>query len=815
MSGPFGAGGLQLFGGAGDFYPYTIDQSLRFEDGDNPYLTKTFSSSGGTIWTFSCWVKLGTTATSRVLLHGYSDGNNFAQLVLDSNAEVAFYSATSGTARILAHTQALQRDPSAWYHIVAKFNATSGSEEYKVYVNGENQTLDITTALSAHQSKIGNNNANYIGNNFNQSLDFDGYMAEVNFIDGTALDADSFGETKAGIWIPKQYSGSYGTNGFYLDFADGSALGDDESGNANDFTASGLASTDVVLDSPTNNFGTLNPLATDYITPPNYAEGNLEFISVFNYHRTVFGSMGLTTGKWYFEGRSHGGNKFTIGLSDALNMHHTQSSTANNIIGYLPSGLYAYGDAVGLYAGTIYKNGSSVASSLGYATGDKMAIAFDADAGKVWFRRNGTWFNGSGTDSTTLDPNNHDTTVTTGETYVPAFSAEDPTGWYVNFGQDSSFAGTETAQGNTDENGQGDFFYSVPSGFLALCSANLPNPAIDPAKDEEPADYFNTVLYTGTGSAPLAITGVGFQPDWIWLKRRSATSNHHLFNSVRGTDKFLQASTSDAEQTGSNNIDSFDSDGFTLNATSATNPAENNLNSTDVAWNWLAGGSAVSNTNGSIASSVSANTEAGFSIITYTGNSSAATIGHGLSSAPEMYIIKNTASDNWVVYHKDLTSASYYLTLDTTNQEISNNVVFNGTDPTSSVLSVGTSRSTNGNNFICYAFHSVNGYSKVGSYTGNGSSAGSVIYLGFRPSWVMTKRIDSTGGWVIVDNKRNTHNLVNNYLRPDSSTNELTANISDFLSNGFKLRSTTHNESGSSYIYLAFAEQPFKYSNAR
>jgi hypothetical protein len=191
MSGIFSITGNSVSG----LYSHTIDQSLRFEDGDNPYLSKTFSSSGGTIWTFSCWVK-------------------FAQLVLDSNAEVAMYSAIGGTAKILAHTQAVQRDPSAWYHIVAKFNATSGSEEFKVYINGENQTLDVTTALSAHQSKIGNSNANYIGNNFNQSLDFDGYMAEVNFIDGTALDADSFGETKAGIWIPKQYSGSYGKNGF-------------------------------------------------------------------------------------------------------------------------------------------------------------------------------------------------------------------------------------------------------------------------------------------------------------------------------------------------------------------------------------------------------------------------------------------------------------------------------------------------------------------------------------------------------------------------------------------------------------------------
>ena len=233
---------------SGDFYSHTIDQSLRFDDGDNPYLSKTFSSSGGTIFTFSCWVKLGNIDINRCLLQGYADGNNFAQIVLYSGNYIGMYSATSGTARLFAYTQALQRDPSAWYHIVVKFNGTSGSEEFKIYVNGENQTLTTSTSLSAHQSNIGNSNAHYIGNNFNQSLDMDGYMAEVNFIDGTALDADSFGETKSGIWIPKEYSSSYGTNGFHLTFKESGDLGADSSYTTHDIFGDSSAVATYIFD---------------------------------------------------------------------------------------------------------------------------------------------------------------------------------------------------------------------------------------------------------------------------------------------------------------------------------------------------------------------------------------------------------------------------------------------------------------------------------------------------------------------------------------------------------------------------------------
>ena len=801
--------------GTGDastgFYSHTIGQSLRFEDGDNPYLSKTLSGSGGTIFTFSCWVKLGNLSINRCLLQGYADGNNYAQIVLYSGNYIGMYSATSGTARLFAYTQALQRDSNAWYNIVVKFNGTSGSEEFKIYINGENQTLTTSTSLSAHQSKIGNNNAHYVGNNFNQSLDFDGYMAEVNFIDGTALDADSFGETKAGIWIPKDTSGlTFGTNGFRLKFQDSSALGDDTSGNGNDFSSNGLAATDVVLDSPTNNFVTLNPIyafrsgSTNYFAP-TLLEGNLK-ADYSSSSGAVFAASTLfvDSGKWYAEVRSFAGFGW-VGIS-----HFTNSSSSS-------------GYAILLENGSKNYNGTTVSAVDTVSDGDIIGIALDLDSGTIEFFIN----NSSQTQ--------RDISSFTGSGKFFSFgvyvSGTDNLVQY-NFGQDSSFSGAETAQGNTDGNGKGDFYYSPPSGFLALCSANLPDPGIDPAQDEEPADHFNTVLYTGNGTSASdtqAISGVGFSPDWTWIKGRSVASGHVLNDSVRGAGKNLFSASNTTENVGGSTGDlftSFDSDGFTVNYTygGGTNNSTNANGATYVSWNWLAGGSASSNSNGSITSSVSANTEAGFSIVSYTGNATAgATVGHGLSSTPEVYIVKSRSlSTSWVTYHKDMASSPEdgYLVLNGTDTFF-DTVVWNDTAPTSSVFSLGGSGYSSNNSgatYIAYCFHSVDGYSKFGSYTGNGSSDGVFVYTGFRPAWVMVKKSSATQSWAIMDNKRQaSFNDVDARLFADLSNSESTGQVCDFVSNGFKMRSTfsTTNGSGATYIYLAFAEQPFKFSNAR
>jgi hypothetical protein len=325
---------------------------------------------------------------------------------------------------------------------------------------------------------------------------------------------------------------------------------------------------------------------------------------------------------------------------------------------------------------------------------------------------------------------------------------------------------------------------------------------------DKPSKYFNTVLYTGTG-ASNSITGVGFKPDWVWIKDRSANAyNHALFDAVRGVTKLIQSNTTNAEQTTSG-VSSFNTDGFTL----GTDIGMNQSSVSFASWNWLGANTTVSNTSGTITSTVSANTTSGFSIVSWTANGSASTVGHGLGVAPSMIILKKraTAVDNWYVYHKSMGNTQY-IYLDLTNAATTY-ALWNNTTPTSSVFSLGTwSGTTNGSTFIAYCFSEIKGYSKFGSYTGNGSADGTFIYTGFKPAYVMIKRTDSTGSWVVEDSIRSPTNSSMKVLFPNLSNAEETLDpYFDLLSNGFKTRSTSTfiNASGGTYIYMAFAENPF------
>jgi len=337
------------------------------------------------------------------------------------------------------------------------------------------------------------------------------------------------------------------------------------------------------------------------------------------------------------------------------------------------------------------------------------------------------------------------------------------------------------------------------------------------AQINKPDEYFNTVLYTGNGTTGHAITGVGFQPDWLWIKERSSTSAAFIYDIIRGVDIKLTPSTTDGDATNSDSMSSFDSDGFTV----GVNNAVNENTQTYVAWNWLASNTTASNTDGSITSTVSANTTSGFSIVSYTGTGANATIGHGLGVSPSMVIIKRTDSANdWRVGSDGLTNWTKYINLNTTSAESDLAVAFNSTAPTSSVFSVGTSPSTNasGGTFIAYCFASIKGYSKIGgSYTGNGSTDGSFCYLGMKPKFIMIKRTDSTGDWVIYDGVKEPYNVIDTYLEANSSNADTTLAVRelDILSNGFKVRGTNTaiNASGSTYIYMAFAESPLVGTN--
>jgi hypothetical protein len=331
---------------------------------------------------------------------------------------------------------------------------------------------------------------------------------------------------------------------------------------------------------------------------------------------------------------------------------------------------------------------------------------------------------------------------------------------------------------------------------------------------DKPTDYFNTLLYTGDGTSSRALTGLGFQPDMVWTKRRSTSDNHHLFDSVRVVSSVPQRlfpNLNNAEDGNFGSLDSFDSDGFTV----GSNVATNSSGETFVAWNWLASNTTASNTDGSITSTVSANTTSGFSIVSYTGTGANATVGHGLGVKPDLIIAKNrTDAVDWYVYHSSL-GATKNLRLNQTFAELTESAVWDNTEPTTSVISVNNANGTNGSsdNLIFYCMTSKKGFSKFGSYTGNGSTDGTFVYTGFSPSFVIRKRTDSADSWQMHDNKRDTFNVTYHRLLADDSGSEYTStsNQLDFLSNGFKCRASNGgaNGSGGTYIYMCFAENPF------
>ena len=335
----------------------------------------------------------------------------------------------------------------------------------------------------------------------------------------------------------------------------------------------------------------------------------------------------------------------------------------------------------------------------------------------------------------------------------------------------------------------------------------------------QPHDYFNTKLYTGNGSAGNAQTGVGFQPDWVWIKNRADAEAHTLYDAVRGTQKPIYSNLSNAQATETNGLSSFDSDGFTVGSSGAINGSSDGM----VSWNWKANGQGSSNTDGSINTTyTSANTTSGFSIVKYIGNgSNGATVGHGLGAVPAMIAVKNLGgTDSWQVYHKNsnATPEDYILQFNTTGEAIDNNTMWNDTAPTSSVFSIGTDNGVNQNsaNYIAYCFAEKKGFSKFGSYVGNGSTWGTFVNCGFKPAFVMYKNSSVSGGhWQIYDNKRLGYNGANKVLRANLTNAEADDEI-DLLSNGFKCRATNNNNnnhSGVTYIYMAFSEESIVSSN--
>ena len=328
----------------------------------------------------------------------------------------------------------------------------------------------------------------------------------------------------------------------------------------------------------------------------------------------------------------------------------------------------------------------------------------------------------------------------------------------------------------------------------------------------QPNDYFNTKLWTGNSTNSTAITGVGFQPDMVWIKNRSTTDNHAIFDAIRGATYRIYPNATDAQIQATNSLHSFDSDGFTLNDGGDANGNGENI----VGWNWKANGAGSSNTDGSVTSTVSVSTTSGFSICKFDATGSTMTFGHGLGVKPAVMFVKRTDSNsngNWIVYHKNV-GATKFLTLNDTSAETTASTRFGDTEPTSLVATVG-SELLSGGTYIAYCFAQKSGFSSMGSYVGNGSTDGTFVYTGFAPAFIITKITSGVDSWFMYDNKRSPFNVRGKYLVADGSGTDSNADAYDFLSNGFKVKSTatSFNGNGSTYIYMAFAEAPLVSSN--
>ena len=784
---------------------YTIKKSLRFRASASAYLnrTNTATITNNKIFTYSLWLKRGYITASEALSllsgdnstaqHYFGFGNSTSP-----SDTLEFYDAQTAAWKIL--TTNVYRDPSAWYHVILSVDTTQATAANRVHIYVNGIECSYTTANYPAQNTVPNINVAsmpiYISRRSNAAQwYFDGYMAELNFIDGQALTPSSFGQFRSttGSWIPIAYAGSYGTNGFYLDFStttSATTLCYDKSGNGNNWTPNNISTTagvtyDSMIDSPTNaasatqpvgNYATLNTLNRGSASAPT--NGNLQY-STGNY---LVPATFTAVGKWYWEcSYSSGGCLFGV-IDSALTI---PAATYLLSAGSSPS--------VGYYnaSGARYLNGVSAAYGSSFGTGVIIGIALDNTAAPPTIQ----FYNAN---------------VAQG-----SITLSSPTGNYIPAVSDSG------AGAVIDVNfGQRPFTYTPPSGFVALCTANLPTPTITNG-----ANYMAATTYTGTGATQTitnTVNSASFKPDFVWVKSRSAATNNNLFDAVRGTTNYLISNATNADATDANSLTAFASNGFTLGS-DASAIGVNVSAATYVGWQWLGSNTTTSNTDGSITSTVCVNTTSGFSVVAYTGTGSAATVGHGLGASPEFIIQKpRAAPSQWPVYHKSIGNTNALL-LNSTASQGSYPQMWNGTTPSASVFSLGNDPTTNypSVNNIAYCFASVAGFSSFGSYTGNGLTTGPFVYCGFRPRFILIRSTSASRDWIIWDTTRNPYNI--------GTAGILTTNTSGaeysggggyavvVVSNGFYLPVSTANLNGSgeTMIYAAFAECPFQYANAR
>ena len=825
------AGGTQSTG-------YEIQNSLRFNDNDSAYLSRTVGTpTNEKIYTFSVWFKKGNTGINNTMIGSPPEGDRF--LIGDK-----FEFFTNGSASSYLRTNRLARDVSAFYHVVIAYDTTqsTAANRVKLYINGEQYTWDLSTTFPSQNDTNGkiNKSGTTLEIGHGHSGYADGYMSDFNLIDGQALDSSYFGETNdEGVWIPKKYTGTYGNNGFFLEFkqtgtsANSSGMGADTSGNDNHFAANNLAAHDVTTDTPTNNFCTMNSLdrnvERDNIGDMTWQQGNLYVTSTEGADANR-GTIWLKTsqgGKYYFEAYLNNTTNAAggVGLSSEKD---NEDTGASNQTGRGGEGLAPNIQPDG---SLLYNDSDTNGWSQTFTKQDIIGVAVDLDNSVVKFAKNNNWQNGSG--GTAAFGSAANAAASGLAEYISPFGGlVDDSALTFNFGQDSSFAGVATAQNNADDNGIGDFYYAPPSGHLAICSKNLKSDQTSSNIDDGSA-HFQCKLYSGNNTNNTAITFDGpsnLQPDLVWGKSRTNAHYHDLRDTSRGLNNRLYTNEGESEDTKSASYVSFDSNGFTLGDDGGGSPANtvNTSSNNYVAWAWKANGGSTtsfSESGSNPGGTYQANTTSGFSIVTYTGTGSAGTVQHGLGVAPDLVFVKQRGPSGqggaWLTQHRSFSSFLGHGTnfVNFINRSDSggeaDSTVFNGTLPTSSVFSVGTHVNTNDNNdtYVAYVFAEKPGYSRIGGYIGNGNTDGQFIWCGFRPAFLLVKRTDTGKNWYIFDNKRKTFNVQDDLIAPNSADAESTdsGTYVDLLSNGFKLRQDfSHmNADSGKHIFWAFAEHPF------
>jgi len=776
--------------GGGAVFDTTLIGNSVWLDGSADYFSKTYAGSGNstTEGIFSFWYQRYIfSAVQEPWFEASGFGGLQTNITYGGGDTIVVNSFTAGGAQLIARHTRLLRDV-AWYHIIVSIDMSQATtlDKIKFYINGEQDTtinvqnlattngLDMLGARSKVNFRIGQQS----NKAFAQYCYLDGVsIQQGDYAVSDFLDTFTFGTNGSQI-IPKANADiaalatTTGGNSFCLDFADSGDLGNDISSNANDFTPNSMSSANQSSSTPSLNYAVLNTL--DKGSSATTSEGATRQPTGTDH--VILSSMPIpTTGKWAISGRVDAGD-FSFGICTPAHTRTSKIGRTNDSWGAI--------DSPG--ASFFRSEHDSVAtnSTVISAASDTFIIAFDADSGKLWLGRNdggaGIAYLGGG-----------DPTTGTTPTYTLSASEMSP--------------GLHFAVGSrlTVSFGQRTHFETLPTGFLELNSENLSTP------NAQGIDYFNAVLVTGDATNDRAITGMGFASDLLVYKKRSATLSWKVQDVIRGVNNVLYFDATNAEQaeTGFDTIN--DADGFTINNASNANDS----GATYVAYGWLMGGAGAANSDGTIPSTVSASSTGAWSLITWTGTGANGTIGHGLSGAPELVIVKNT-NDNraWRVLETVVNGGTHYLTLNTTAASTAGSTFWNDSNPTASVINLGSDTDTNdsGDTMVAIAFRSVPGVCKVGSYIGNGNADGPYVSVGFSPKWVMVKPFNAVNPWTITDTSRDPINATTRRLHPNLSQAEAADSLTcgDILADGFKLRAShgNVNQSGITYLYLAMAD---------